>query len=116
MTGSELSTWRDEGQSAVGRLATFFPDSAPIRVAVIVSRTEVGREESELTVIEFGTSSEALFACGLPLEFAERVQLRSADRSWQAEARVVAVQYHRGQAAVAARFVQQPACWVVKDG
>jgi hypothetical protein len=106
--------WQLHEESAVVRLAQFFPQGAPVRIAVIVSRDGGGDAESENTVIEFGTRSEALFACRLPLEFADKLQLRNADGSFEAEAWVVALQCHKGQSAVAARFVERIPHWVVK--
>jgi hypothetical protein len=101
-------------QSAVSRLARFFPEATPVRIPVSVSRRGNGRAESETTVIEFGTAREVLFACRLPLEFADKVRLQNSDGSLAADAWVVAVQYHNGQAAVAARFTQEVANWVIK--
>jgi hypothetical protein len=101
-------------QSAVGRLARFFPDATPVRIPISVSAGGRERAGSEATVIEFGTAREALFACQLPLEFAEKVRLRNADGSFDADAWVVALHHHNGQAAVAARFVHEPAHWVIK--
>lgn len=116
MTPNQPSIWPSPGQSAVARLARFFPEAWPVRLAVTVTRKECAREESEATVIEFGTPREALFICCLPLEFAERLELRSLELCLRVEARVVAVHYHQGQAAVAARFMQPPACWAAKEG
>lgn len=101
-------------ESAVNRLARLFPDATPLRIAVTISRKGVGSAETEATVIEFGTPREALFSCGLPLEFADKVFLQNADHSLETEAWVVALQYHNGQAAVAARFVRKMPHWVVK--
>lgn len=103
-----------DGQSAVRKLARFFPDASPVRIPVRVSREGAGSAEAEATVIEFGTAREALFACQLPLEFAEKVRLRSCDGSFQAEAWVVALQCHGGEAAVAARFIGELPQWVIK--
>jgi hypothetical protein len=100
--------------SAVSRLARFFPEASPVRICVTVSKDGGGDADSENTVIEFGTRSEALFACRLPLEFEDKITLRGADRFFEVEAYVVAVQYHRGQAAMAARFLQRTPHWVVK--
>lgn len=114
VTQKKVNGWQVSEQSAVGRLARFFPDASPLQIPVSVSIKGGGNRESEETVIEFGTPREALFACRLPLEFAAKVCLQNADRSFEAEAWVVALQYHNGQAAVAARFVQAPPCWVIK--
>jgi len=70
---------------------------------------------SESTVIEFGTPREVLFACGVALEFADKVRLRTADGSLDIEASVVAVQYHPGQTIVAARFSKDVPNWIVKS-
>jgi|SRR5579864_2467709 len=102
-------------ESVVRRLARFFPDASPVRIPVTVSRNATRQVEAEATVIEFGTAREALFACQLPVEFADKIRLQSLDGSLQVDAWVVAVQYHRGEAAVAARFVQELPHWVVKS-
>ena len=114
MTEEKTTDWQASEQSAVGRLARFFPGATPVRIPVSVSAGGREKAESEATVIEFGTPREALFACQLPLEFAEKVRLRNADGSFDTDAWVVALHYHNGQAAVAARFVHEPAHWVIK--
>lgn len=111
---SKSRGWQVMEESAVGRLARFFPEATPLRIPVIIRRTGTGHLETETTVIEFGTAREALFASGLALEFADKVSLQNADRSFETEAFVVALQYHNGQAAVAARFVREMPHWVVK--
>jgi hypothetical protein len=73
-----------------------------------------GAALSEETVIEFGTPDEALFVSTLPLEFEDRLTLENNDGSLSAEAKVVAVQYQEGRTAIAARFVQQIANWIIK--
>ncbi|HKU26018.1 MAG TPA: hypothetical protein VJQ54_11140 [Candidatus Sulfotelmatobacter sp.] len=115
MTQQKTTDWQASQQSAVGRLARFFPEATPVRIPVNVSAGSREKAESEATVIEFGTAREALFACQLPLEFAEKVRLRNADGSFDTDAWVVALHYHNGQAAVAARFVHEPAHWVIKS-
>jgi hypothetical protein len=102
-------------QSCVSQLANFFPDATPSRIAVRLERLGTAEPFSENTVIEYGTRREALFACTHPLEFAERVRLRNSDGSLDVEAHVVAVQYHTGQTAVAARFTHDVANWIVKS-
>ena len=69
----------------------------------------------ESTVIEFGTSREVLFACSMPLEFADVLRLRNTDGSLDTEASVVAVQYHPGATIVAARFLGAVPNWIVKS-
>lgn len=65
-------------------------------------------------MIEFGTADEVLFASTLPLEFEDQVQIRNSDGSLNACARVVAVRYHEGRKAVAARFVGEVGNWIIK--
>jgi hypothetical protein len=102
-------------ESCVSKLANFFPDATPSRIAVRVERIGPAEPFSENTVIEYGTNREALFACTHPLEFADRVHLRNSDGSLDVEASVVAVQYHNDQTAVAARFSCDVANWIVKS-
>src|SRR5262249_54866198 len=59
-----------------------------------IPQSGMPHELSENTVIEYGTAREVLFASALPLEFEDRVHLENADGSLEAEAHVVAVQYH----------------------
>ena len=102
-------------ETTTAKLARFFPDATPVRIPVQLSRVS-GEENgsSESTVIEFGTPNEVLFASTLPLEFADRLRVRNSDGSLDAEACVVAVQYHAGLTAVAARFSQPVTNWIVK--
>ena len=103
------------GESFVGRLAQFFPEATAVRIPVQVSGTDAqGREFREHTIIEFGTPNEVLFASTLPLEFDDRMRLENADCSLSAEAAVVAVQYHNGKTAVAARFLRENPNWIIK--
>jgi hypothetical protein len=102
-------------ESFVAQLARFFPEVTPVRIPVRVSGVNPGGcTFSENTVIEFGTPNEVLFASGLPLEFEDKVRLENADGSLQAEASVVAVQYHKGKLAVAARFARRIAYWIIQ--
>jgi hypothetical protein len=104
---------RSARESSTARLAKFFPDAAPVRIPVRLTR--IGEEQfSENTVIEFGTPREILFASTLPLEFADQLRLQNSDGTLDAEASVVAVQYDNGCTAVAARFVREVANWIVK--
>jgi hypothetical protein len=99
--------------SQVAELAKFFPAATPVRLPVRLTRC--GSEAiAENTIIEFGTSREVLFACSQPLEFADRVRLENSDGSLNVEATVVAVQYHPGRTAVAARFTREVSNWIVK--
>jgi len=114
----------------VGRLARFFPEAAPVRIPVRLSRssepagndTDAVRAGSENpwrplqeTVIEFGTPQEILFVVAQPLEFADHVLVESRDGSFRAEASVVAVQYHPERTVVAARFLKPVPNWIVKS-
>jgi hypothetical protein len=100
--------------SPVAELAKFFPAATPVRLPVRLTRFGTSEAVAESTVIEFGTSREVLFACAQPLEFAERVRLENSDGSLNVEATVVAVQYHPGRTAVAARFTREVSNWIVK--
>lgn len=101
-------------ESSTNRLAKFFPNATPVRIAVRLTCVGKGNPLSESTVIEFGTPREVLFASTLPLEFADRLHLQNSDGSLDTEACVVAVQYNGRQTAVAARFTEEVANWIVK--
>jgi len=104
------------GEDSVAKLAQFFPEAVAVRIPVrITGKGHRGRELSEQTLIEYGTRDEVLFASSLPLEFDERLELANADGSLRAEAAVVAVQYHNGGTAVAARFTAKPANWIIQS-
>lgn len=118
--------------STVADLARFFPEATPVRIPVQLTRSHPGTEAKktssqasesatpendvlENTVIEFGTPREVLFACTMPLEFADLLRLRNSDGSLDTEASVVAVQYHPGSTIVAARFRNEVPNWIVKS-
>jgi hypothetical protein len=106
---------RSSRESSTAKLAKFFPDSTPLRIAVSLTRVAgKGGLLSESTVIEFGTPHEVLFASTLPLEFADKLRLRNSDGTLDVEACVVALQYNGSRTAVAARFTQEVANWIVK--
>jgi hypothetical protein len=107
--------------SIVADLARFFPEAAPVRIPVQLTRKsgthevqpgELGLPEN--TVIEFGTAREVLFACTTPLEFADVLRLRNSDGSLDTEASVVALQYRPDVTVVAARFLTSVPNWIVK--
>lgn len=103
------------GQTCVEKLAQLFPSASPVRIPVRVTTVTSGRRRlREQTVIEFGTATEVLFASTLPLEFEDRVRLSNSDGSLDAQATVVAVRYHGGRKAVAARFVGEVGNWIIK--
>ena len=115
---------RDLEPTAVARLAKFFPQAAPVRIPIRLSRAQSrglnsGKTQEHVflqeTVIEFGTPREVLFAIDHPLEFADRVLVESRDGSLCAEGYVVAVQYHPERTVVAARFLKEVPNWIVKS-
>ncbi|HET7207654.1 MAG TPA: hypothetical protein VFI95_13840 [Terriglobales bacterium] len=101
--------------SYVAGLAKFFPEASPVRIPVRLTRLGSAQPVVESTVIEFGTSREVLFATSSSLEFADRLRLQTPDGSLDVEACVVAVQYHEGHTAVAARFSHPVPNWIVKS-
>jgi hypothetical protein len=103
------------GQTCVEKLAHLFPSASAVRLPVRVVKAGAGRRRlEEQTVIEFGTSHEVLFASTLPLEFEDRVRVVNSDGSFDARATVVAVRYHDGRKAVAARFLGEVENWIIK--
>lgn len=103
-------------ESSTAKLAKFFPNATPVRIPVRLTRLgDATTTSSESTVIEFGTPQEVLFASTLPLEFADRLRVRNSDGSLDTEACVVALQYHGGHTAVAARFARHVTNWIVKS-
>ena len=102
-------------QTCVVKLAQLFPSATPVRIPVRVTTLGTGRRRlQEQTVIEFGTAHEVLFASTLPLEFEDRVRVLNSDGSLDARATVVAVRYHDGRKAVAARFLADVGNWIIK--
>jgi hypothetical protein len=104
---------RSAQQSSVAKLATLFPAARGVGLPVRLSRLPSAGTASEIAIIEFATSQEVLFSCAFPLEFADRIRLQNSDGTLDVEASVVAVQYHEGQVAVAARFERKVANWIV---
>jgi len=68
----------------------------------------------ESAIIEFGTPGAVLFASDLPLDFGDRLRLENSDGSLDTEAEIVAMQFHQGKTAVAARFLGRVANWIIK--
>lgn len=103
-------------EQSVAKLAQLFPDAYPVRIPVEVTalRAAGGRGLNENTLIEFGTATEILFTSALPLEFDDRVRVKNSDGSLEADAAVIAVQYHEGRKAVAARFTAKVGNWIIK--
>jgi hypothetical protein len=103
------------GQTCVERLSRLFPNALPVRIPVRIEPMPAGRRRlHEQTMIEFGTAREVLFASNLPLEFEDRLRVVNSDGSLDAQAMVVAVRYHNGNKAVAARFVDKVENWIIK--
>jgi hypothetical protein len=99
----------------VEKLAQLFPSASAVRIPVKVTTLATAmRPLQEQTVIEFGTANEVLFSSGLPLEFEDGVRVVNSDGSLDASAVVVAVRYHEGRKAVAARFVGEVNNWIIK--
>jgi hypothetical protein len=102
-------------QSCVEKLAHLFPHASPVRIPVRVMTLSAGRRPlQEHTVIEFGTEQEVLFSSTLPLQFEDGVRVLNSDGSLDARATVVAVRYHEGRKAVAARFIGEVGNWIIK--
>lgn len=102
-------------ETCVQELARLFPTASAVRLPVRVLKMGTGRKRlQERTIIEFGTAREVLFASNLPLEFEDRVRVTNSNGSLDACATVVAVRYHEGQKAVAARFLHDVENWIIK--
>jgi len=116
LTGdAEVSTTRTK-HTCVEKLARLFPSALPVRIPVHVTALPAARRQlQEQTLIEFGTAREVLFASSLPLEFEDRVRVMNSDGSLDARATVVAVRYHDGIKAVAARFLDNVENWIIKS-
>ena len=101
-------------ETVVSRLAKFFPAASPLRIPIRLTRLEREPAASENTVIEYGTAREIFFASALSLEFAEKLRIQNSDNSLDVEVQVVAVQFHEGHMAVAARFLGEVLNWILK--
>lgn len=102
-------------QTCVEKLSRLFPNALAVRIPVRVEPLPGTRGRlHEQTVIEFGTAREVLFASSLPLEFEDRLRLVNSDGTLDARATVVAVRYHNGTKAVAARFLENVENWIIK--
>jgi hypothetical protein len=101
-------------EAFVSKLAQFFPEAVAVRIPVRITGTGE-RALSEQTLIEYGTAQEVLFASSLPLEFEDHLRLENADGSLRAEVLIVALQYHNGRTAIAARFTAKPANWIIQS-
>ncbi len=102
-------------ETCVQELARLFPTASAVRLPVRVLKMGTGRKRlQERTIIEFGTAREVLFASNLPLQFEDRVRVTNSNGSLDACATVVAVRYHEGRKAVAARFLHDVENWIIK--
>jgi hypothetical protein len=101
-------------QTCVEKLAQLFPHVSAVRLPVRVITSGKRKKLEERTVIEFGTAHEVLFASSLPLEFEDHVHLVNSDGSFDARATIVAVRYHGGRKAVAARFIGAVQNWIIQ--
>jgi len=110
-----LASTTDE-ETCIEKLARLFPKASPVRIPVRVTALGAQRRRlQEETTIEFGTAKEVLFASTLPLEFEDRVRVANADGSLDAHATVIAVHYHEGHKAIAARFAGEVGNWIIKS-
>jgi hypothetical protein len=108
-------TERVDEAGCVAELARFFPGAVPVRIPVQVSKENPGAAATaEQTVIEFGTSAEVLFVSGLPLGFDDTVRMTNLDGSLVIAAKIVAMRFHHGKMAIAARFLEDIANWIIK--
>jgi hypothetical protein len=104
-----------DGDTCIAKLAQLFPSASPVRISVRVTALGARRKRMhEQTTIEFGTAQEVLFFSTLPLEFEDRLRLANADGSLDAHATVIAVRYHGGRKAIAARFAEEVGNWIIK--
>jgi len=105
---------RQEATECVAELARFFPGIVPLRIPVLILKRDSARAAAEQTTIEFGTAEECLFTCGLPLEFEDLVQVRTADGNLNSTAKIVAMRLQDDKMAFAARFTEDVTNWIVR--
>jgi hypothetical protein len=104
-----------EEQTCIEKLAQLFPQASPVRISVTVSAMGMGRVGyQEQAVIEFATSHEVLFTSTLHLEFEDHIRLVNSNGSLDVKATVIAVRYHEGSKAIAARFEGEVENWIVR--
>ena len=115
--GKEVFNGRElqEATECVAELAKFFPGIVPVRIPVVIFKGDLARVAAEQTIIEFGTAEECLFACGLPLEFEDLVQVRTADGTLDSTAKIVAMRLQDDKMAFAARFLSDVTNWISRD-
>lgn len=103
-----------DGTGCVAELARFFPGAVPVRIPVQVNKGIEAAANTELTAIEFGTPEEVLFISGLPLDFDDTVRITNLDGSLVITAKIVAMRFHHGKMAIAAKFLGDVANWIIK--
>ena len=106
-----------EEQTCVEKLAQLFPHASPVRISVcLMSRWawDAGDCGSRLLSSNLGPRTKFSSGSNLPLEFEDRIQLVNSDGSLDVPAIVVAVRYHGGCKAVAARFACEVENWIIK--
>lgn len=97
------------------QLARFFPQAVALRIAIQVTAMRPGKTRlSERTVIEYGSSENAIFHSNLPLEFDDRVLIERNPGQGSSKACVIAMQYHEGKKAIAVRFLDGPRDWMMQ--
>jgi hypothetical protein len=105
---------QQEATECVAELARFFPGIVPLRIPVLIFKGDTAKAAAEQTTIEFGTAEECLFACGLPLEFEDLVQVRTADGTLNSTAKIVAMRFQDDKMAFAARFLNDVTNWIAR--
>jgi hypothetical protein len=99
----------------VEELARFFPGAMQVRIPVRICKGRSGKVASaEQTIIEFGTTEEALFVSDLPLDFEDIVRLRNVDGSLDFTAKIVAMHLYHDKMAIAAKFLEDVPNWIIK--
>jgi hypothetical protein len=95
--------------TCVEKLAQLFPGASPVRIPVRVVAAGAAQRR-----LQEHTAQEVLFASMLPIEFEDRLRITNSDGSLDADATVVAVRYHEGRKAVAARFSTKAGNWIIQ--
>ncbi len=93
----------------------FFPQAIAVQVPVQVTALRPGKTRlSERTIVEYGSTENAIFHSNLPLEFDDRVLIERNPGALRTKAAVIAVQYHEGKKAVAVRFLDGARDWITQ--
>ena len=86
----------------------------PVRIPVQVNKGTETTASAELTAIEFGTPQEVLFISSLSLDFDDTVRITTLDGSMVIKAKIVAMRFHHGKMAIAAKFLEEVPNWIIK--